>query len=314
VKGQRLHSPVLANLEGHTDFNVNWAWADARPRPGFTAVVRAKNEARTLPWTLPPLLRAVERVVVVDNGSTDDTAGVAARVAEEVGATDRIEVHSYPFSVARCGPEHLSVPAESVHSLAYFYNWSFSLVATTYALKWDADMVLTDTAVRVLQDLAWELEAVETIVKIPRYPLYIADDRRAFLDLGMWNCEPWAWPNRDGYTFVKALEWEQPLWPASTPVLTLPDWSCVELKHLDADEFAHWSATDFDGSARTRRKRREWQVFNTLAGGEPPPREVVEIEAPEGANVVDYVRSEWLPARASGREPLGDRLLRRLTA
>jgi sulfotransferase famil protein len=314
AKGRRLHAPVLTNLEEYADFNIHWAWAETRPRPGFTAVVRAKNEARTLPWTLPPLLRAVERVIVVDNGSTDGTAETARQVAAEAGAADRIELHSYPFSVARCGEEHLSVAAESVHNLSYFYNWSFSRVETAYALKWDADMVLTDSAVQVLQDLAWELEAVETIVKIPRYPLYIADEQRAYLDLGMWNCEPWAWPNREGYTFVKALEWEQPLWPSSTPTLTFPDWSCVELKHLDVDEFAHWSATDFDESARTRRKRREWHVFNALANGEPPPREVVAIEAPEGSNVVDYVRSDWLPAKASERSPFGDRLLRRLTA
>ena len=55
---------------------------------------------------------------------------------------DRLEVHSYPFSIARCGEEHLGTPAESVHSLVYFYNWSFSHVRTGYVLKWDADMVL----------------------------------------------------------------------------------------------------------------------------------------------------------------------------
>jgi len=27
-----------------------------------------------------------------------------------------------------------------VHSLTYFYNWSFSHVLTPYALKWDGDM------------------------------------------------------------------------------------------------------------------------------------------------------------------------------
>ena len=26
------------------------------------------------------------------------------------------------------------------------------------------------------------------------------------------NCEPWGWPNRPGYSFVKAIDWELPLW------------------------------------------------------------------------------------------------------
>jgi Sulfotransferase family len=306
--------PVLTNLENRRDFNVFWGWAKSEPVPGFTAVVRAKNEAEALPWVLPPLFRAAEQVVLVDNGSTDGTADVARSVAANAGADDRLEVHSYPFSVARCGEEHLVTPADSVHSLVYFYNWSFSHVRTSYVLKWDADMVLTDAAAAVLRDLAWQLEGDQAVIKIPRYPLYVVDDRHAFLDIGMSNCEPWAWPNRPGFSFVKAMEWEQPLWPTVVATIVLPDWSCVELKRLDADEFAHWSHTDFGASARTRRKRREWEVFNSLANGGEPPKEVVRVEAPEGVHVVEHVRSHVLPEMASRPSDFGERLVRQLTA
>jgi hypothetical protein len=308
----RASAPVLTNLEGHTEFNVRWAWSDGDVVPGFTAVVRVKNEAEPLPWVLPLLLRAVRQVVVVDNGSSDGTADVARRVAAEMGAADRLEVHTYPFSVARCGQEHLDTPAASVHSLAYFYNWAFSHVRTGYALKWDGDMVLTDTAVNVLRDLAWQLEASEVVVKIPRYPLYVGDDRHAFLDVGLSNREPWAWPNRPGYSFVKAMEWELPMWSDDIATMMLPDWACLELKHLTDDEFAHWSPTDFDASARTQRKRREWQVFHALAEGREPPDGVVPVEAPEGRHVIDYVRSTWLPEKANELTGFGERLLGRL--
>jgi hypothetical protein len=292
-------APVFTNIEGHADFNCRWAWEeDGALESGFTAVVRVKNEARSLPWVLPALLRAVPRVVLVDNGSTDGTTGVARRVAAEVGAADRLELLSYPFAVSRCGPEHLGTPAASVHSLAYFYNWSFSQVRTSYALKWDGDMVMTDAAVAALRDLAWQLEASEAVVKVTRYPLYVVDDRRAFVDVGLRNCEPWAWPNRPGHTFVKAMEWELPLWRPDIATITLPDWSCVEIKHLDADEFAHWSHTDFNGSARTARKRREWEVFQALSNGGKPPRDVIEVVAPAGRHVIEHVRESWLPARA----------------
>lgn len=306
-------APVLTNLERHTEFNVRWAWSEGKPQPGFTGVVRVKNEAQWLPWVLPPLLRAVRHVVLVDNGSTDGTVDVALRVAGDAGAAERLEVHSYPFSIARCGEEHLGTPAASVHSLAYFYNWSFSHVRTGYALKWDGDMVLTDTAINVLRDLAWQLEASQVVVKIPRYPLYVADERRAFLDVGMTNCEPWAWPNRPGYSFVKAMEWELPLWAGDITTVVLPAWSCLELKQLGADEFDHWSDTDFDTTARTRRKRREWEVFNALAGGGEPPASVVPVEAPDGRHVIDYVRSTWLPEKADELTGLGQRILQRLT-
>jgi hypothetical protein len=188
--------------------------------------MRVKNEARSLPWSLPPLLRAARRVVLVDNGSTDGTVPLARKIAEEQGAADRFEVRRYPFSIARCGAEHLSTPARSVHSLTHFYNWSFSLVRTAQALKWDGDMVLTDAAVATLQDLAWQLDATEAVIKIPRHSLYVADERRAFVDVALHNCEAWGWPNKPGYSFVKAFEWELPLWGGDAASVVLPEWSC----------------------------------------------------------------------------------------
>jgi len=107
-------SPVLTNLEEETEFNVRWAWAEHPLRTGFTGVVRVKDEARSLPYVLPQLLRATQRVVLVDNGSTDGTPDVAREVAAAAGAADRLEVHEYPFAVSRCGEEHLGTPQMSV--------------------------------------------------------------------------------------------------------------------------------------------------------------------------------------------------------
>src|SRR5215218_7442745 len=84
-------------MEGDADYTVRWAWADGRLDPGFTGVVRVKDEARSLPWALPPLLRAARRVVLIDNGSTDGTPAVARAVAEQHGGGDRLELHHYPF-------------------------------------------------------------------------------------------------------------------------------------------------------------------------------------------------------------------------
>ena len=303
-RGRR--SPVGGNLEGHADFNVRWGWAEGPVGPGTTAVVRVKNEARALPWSLPPLLRAVDRVVLVDNGSTDGTAVVARQTAQLVDAAP-LEVVAYPFDVARCGREHLDTPESSVHSLAYFYNWSFAHVRTTYAVKWDGDMVLSDTAVMALRDLAWQLEGVEAVVRVPRLGLYVAGDDLAFVDTKLRNCEVWAWPNRPGYRFVKAFEWELPMFPPDIDGVTLPEFSCVELKFLDGEEFGHWSPTDFELSPRTARKRREKAVFRALVTGEAPPDGVEAIRADAGMHVIDYVRTVWLPAQARASTTLRTR-------
>jgi hypothetical protein len=296
----RPHPPVAPAAEAEPEYAVRWGWADGELAPGFTAVVRVKDEARALPWVLPQLLRAAERVVLIDNGSTDGTPELARSLAAEARAEQRLDVLAYPFAIARCGSEHLATPAGSLHSLAHFYNWSFSHVRTGYALKWDGDMVLTDATVAALRDLAWQLEGAERIVRVPRSPLYVADGRRAYLDTALVNREPWAWPNLPGYEFVKALEWELPMFPPGVATITLPEHGCVELKHLDAEEFAHWSDTDFAASARTSRKRRETEVFAALAAGREPPAGVREILAPPGRHVIEHVRDVVLPGLARG--------------
>ncbi len=44
-------------------------------------------------------------------------------------------------------------------------------------------MVLTDAAAGLIRDLAWQLEAADAVLKVPRLPLYVGADR-AFLDTG----------------------------------------------------------------------------------------------------------------------------------
>jgi hypothetical protein len=288
----------LTNLEGREDFEVRWPRDFHELRPGLTAVLRVKNEARSLPWVLPPLFRAVQHVVVVDNQSDDGTPEVARAVAQQAGASDRLTVTTYPFNVSRCGDEHLATPEESVHNLAYFYNWSFAHVQTAYSMKWDGDMVLTDEGVDIFAELAWQLENVEAVIAMPRHPLFVESDRVAWLDVYMINIEDYVFPMGDDYRHVKAYEWELRMVPEGVRRVRLPQGLCLELKYLDSDEFDHWGGIDaFGATERTMRKLREWQVFNALRDGRYDEIDgVVRIEAPpEFDHVITYATQQWLP-------------------
>jgi glycosyltransferase involved in cell wall biosynthesis len=286
----------LHNLEGHGDFDIVWPWDRDEPqRAGTTAVLRVKNEAPSLPFVLPPLLRACDQVLVVDNGSTDGTPEVARQTADQLGCGQRLTVLDYPFAVARAGAEHLAQHERSVHSLAYFYNWCFSHVTTRYSWKWDGDMVLTTEGEVSIAALGWQVGTVDAIVRVPRHGLYLADAQRGYLDLGLRNAEEWGFPMTPEFIYSKAYEWEIRTTPTHARSIGLPHGLCVELKYLDGDEFAHWTDPEsFATSYRNRRKRREWEVFNALKAGEVPEG-VVALEAPAGWHIVDYVTKEWLP-------------------
>jgi hypothetical protein len=267
---------------------------------GVTAVVRVKNEARKLRFSLPALIRSTDAVILVDNQSSDGTAETARSIASALGLSDRLRILDYPYALSRCGPEHLATPPDSVHSLVYFNNWAFSHVRTTYALKWDGDMALTAEGAAQVRDFCWQVGNTRVNLLLPRHPLYIESEQVGYLDLGLHNVEHYGHPILSGYCYVKAFEWESLRVPPGSRNFTLPAGSCLELKHLDEDEFSHWTDHQaFATSFRTRRKRRDFATFRAInAGRWDACDRVFRIEAPAGVHIVDHVAREWLPRAA----------------
>jgi hypothetical protein len=156
-------------------------------------------------------------------------------------------------------------------------------------------MVLTTEGEVSIGDLGWQVGDVQSIIRVPRHPLFLADDRHGYLDLGLRNAEEWGFPIGPDFVYTKAFEWEIRTTPVGVRSIGLPFGLCVELKYLDGDEFAHWTDPEsFATSWRNKRKRREWEVFNALRAGTVPAG-VVDITAPDGVHIVDHVTREWLP-------------------
>jgi hypothetical protein len=80
------------NREGIGEYDIRWNWVTRPSVSGLTAVLRVRNEASSLPWVLPGVLRSVERVIVVDNLSTDGTPQLAKKIAAEEGLEDRLRL------------------------------------------------------------------------------------------------------------------------------------------------------------------------------------------------------------------------------
>lgn len=109
----------------------------ARPQ-GISAYMRVKNEED---WIEPSILSvkdAVDEVIVVDNGSTDRTLDILARLQQSLGA--KLRLYSQP---------HLDHVALSNFALAQTrYRW---------ALRWDGDFVAHTTGTQAIANLRMRL-------------------------------------------------------------------------------------------------------------------------------------------------------------
>lgn len=288
------------NREGNHAYDITWPWERTELDQGVTVVMRVKNEAQSLPHVLRSLAPVgFHEVVLVDNGSTDQTREIASTF-------DGVRILDYPHQISRCGPEHLDTPADSIHSLPYFYNWAFAQVNTNYALKWDGDMVLTPKGQRQLLTLRETLPARKRarVLQVPRHPLYLKDENEGWLDLGWRNREAFGWPVSPETAHVKGFDWEVPMWAENAKTITLRQGSCLELKWLSQDEFAHWTAPDHFSDARSKRKQREWHIHGALSAGRTPQvAGLVHLVAPTVMDVITYASEVWLPNAPSPLTP-----------
>jgi len=104
-------------------------------------MVRVRNEASKIGHALRSILPVFDEIVVVDNASDDETADIVRGIQREDGGA-KVALTSYPFRLARFGPDHDQTPADSVHSAVYFSNWSLARCSRRFVCKWDGDMIL----------------------------------------------------------------------------------------------------------------------------------------------------------------------------
>jgi hopene-associated glycosyltransferase HpnB len=127
--------------------------------PSVRILVPARNERESLPHTLPTLLRQDDpgefAVVLIDDRSADGTAGVARRLAEEVGAAGRLsviagaslppgwvgKVWALAQGAAHCGlPGQRKVQAEAECGVRNEEGPSLPIGKPQYLLLTDADI------------------------------------------------------------------------------------------------------------------------------------------------------------------------------
>ncbi|MGH2568520.1 MAG: hypothetical protein ACRDGA_09290, partial [Bacteroidota bacterium] len=205
-----------------------------------------------------------DQIVIVNNASSDRTLDIAKEFKQRFDKDDKIDIHDYPFELARCGPEHRSTPENSLRNIVYFTNYAMSFSKVRCVFRYDADMLLCregrDKFAAFIKNAGAGLKCrwlvpgktlyrtLDGTLMTSSNPDEIGGESRLF---------PFSYHNR----FVKHPAFEIIYSPL--PRRVYPRIAFFDLKFASANEFSHWS-TDRMPSPRAN---VIWSNFNKLIEG-----------------------------------------------
>lgn len=255
---------AFRNREGLADYDFTLQPAGSHV-PGFSAMLRIKNEASKIESCLQSIADLFDEIVVVDNGSTDDTRSIIDRVAARY---PNIRVYAYPHAISRCGAENEETPEDSVHSLAYYYNWCLSKCNRRWVFKWDGDMLLPRRSRAAARRILQEAQLGGLVLwNIKGQTVYVAPDGAAWASIEEINHEEMCFPNNPLIRYRKEKLWERLKAPFWLPEAYPDDLFFYEVKDTREDEFQHWT----DTSQLSPRKRKEFENYHLVQRTSPPP-------------------------------------------
>lgn len=237
--------------------------SNRRKPTGLSAMLRVRNEEEFIRKCIESIADVFDEIVVIDNGSTDATYDILQEMSERAEFFDSLKLHQYPFSIARCGPDHAATNEFSLSSLAYYYNWCLSKCKYSLVVKWDADMYCPDVTRAQLHDTLSLIARKQVFVLLPIQTMYLDEQGKAYGARNEINAEVRAFPNVPYVRFRKAEHWEQIMSDCDIPSITLDNMTIYEMKDVRQNEFDHWSTNNFP----TERKKREWENFNKVKRG-----------------------------------------------
>jgi len=261
------------NREGFNNFDFSLS---DRSRPGgVSAMLRVKNEEDKIYYCLSSILHVFDEIVFVDNDSNDRTLSIVRDFKNREDRSNKVRIYFYPFKIARCGPEHFATPEDSVHNLAYYYNWTLSKCSFNYVCKWDGDMVLKKDRREAFANFLKQAQKTYKIWNLVGQGLYRDARENYFLATGETNSEVRLFPNGLNPRFHKidlfeVLKCEPPLDEDMFEGVLF-----YELRFVTTDEFSHWSITDIP----TERKRREMRNFVLIKSADISPDRFEKLPA-----------------------------------
>ncbi len=174
---------------------------------GLSFIIRAKNEADNVTRCLRSIAGLGDEIVFVDNGSTDDTLGLAEQQQRTIF---ELKTFSYPQPLPKVGEPHAAaVRSASGRTLGHFYNWCLAQSSRRNFAKWDADYI----AIR--KNLSEMIERFDLRLRGDPFVLWFSglelftDGRRYWIDRDFAHSEFRVFSREHGHRWVNIPVWEE---------------------------------------------------------------------------------------------------------
>jgi cellulose synthase/poly-beta-1,6-N-acetylglucosamine synthase-like glycosyltransferase len=152
-KVQPVSPKLLENIEGITEMNIPYSRFTEKKPLGISGVARLKNADDFLEKVVEGHLVLCDEIILVDNMSEDKTKEICLNLQRKY--PNKIKFFEYQYEVfPPIYNDNAKMQAEenSIHSLAYYYNWSFSKATYKYVMKLDDDNLLVEERAKELRN------------------------------------------------------------------------------------------------------------------------------------------------------------------
>ena len=154
---------------------------------GYSALLRIKNEEDTIEKCILDIIDLVDEIIVVDNGSTDNTLNVIKKLEKMY---NNVYVYQYNISIPRYGKEHIdNFKRDDINknnTLKNFYNWVVSKSTYNKKIKWDGDFYCIRNNLKNLLDY-FSSEKEQLAVHFSGLTVFVHKDKKYIKNSSYYN-------------------------------------------------------------------------------------------------------------------------------
>lgn len=139
IRAKPVLRELLKNIEDIEEMHIPYKWFTENKPLGISGVARLKNAEDFLELVIESHLPFLNEIILVDNMSTDNTKTICKKLQKKY--PEKIKFYEYNYPVFPIWSNN-GVQSQSIHSLAYYYNWCFAKSKYKYVMKLDDDNLL----------------------------------------------------------------------------------------------------------------------------------------------------------------------------